>query len=44
MGFFTNMVKAALEEDDRRERRRRERDEYIQAAVDRLNESSGYYN
>lgn len=44
MGFFKNMVKAALEEDDREERRRRERDKYIQGAVDHFHESSGYYN
>lgn len=44
MGFFKNMVKAALEEDDREERRRRERDEYIQGAVRHFHESSGYYN
>lgn len=42
MGFFKNMVKAALEEDDREERRRRERDEYIQGAVDHFHESSEY--
>ena len=42
MGFFKNLVKAALEEDDREERRRRERDEYIQGAVDHFHESSEY--
>lgn len=34
MGFFKNMVKTALEEDDREERRRCERDKYIRGAVD----------
>lgn len=42
MGFFKNLVKAALEEDDREERRRRERDEYIQGAVNHFHESSEY--
>lgn len=42
MGFFKNLVKAALEEDDREERRRRERDKYIQGAVDHFHESSEY--
>lgn len=44
MGFFKNMVKAALEEDDRKERRRCERDQYIQSAVDHVHESVEYHH
>lgn len=42
MGFFKNLIKAALEEDDREERRRREKDEYIQGAVNHFHERSEY--